>query len=112
MLEFGDGRGFALFQQLAAQCGGELTHGDDFAILGSEEGGVERHIADIAAGEGGTVQPGTGNRCPARAVSWRGKMLPPQFWPVLLVGQRKLDDEMQTAGERLVDVAAADLSPG
>ena len=51
MLEFGDGRGSAFLQQLPAQRGGELTHGDDLAVLRSEEGGIERHIADTAAGE-------------------------------------------------------------
>jgi hypothetical protein len=80
-----------------------VAHPDRHLFAGGQEGGEERDVADVSAGEGEL-----GER---RVVDLRDRSLvredaPPDLAPLLLGREREPDDEADAAQEGLVEVVA------
>ena len=105
LLEIRRRRNLALLHHLPRQGLDQLLHRHDLAVLRREEGGVQRDVADVAAGDRKLL----GEKLKVDVFAQRHlgrEHAAPQLFAVALVGQRELDDVVHAPREGLVDVLA------
>src|SRR5437016_3292804 len=94
--DLGFGKSFFQFGVLAAGGAQHVLHANWFACFGGEEGGVERYVADVAAGDVETRQA-CNVQVLGGGVGWEDA--PPDFGALRGIREWELHDEANAAQE-------------